>query len=243
MVAVYLISKKRKYPKSSQCASFRELVWSLLNAFPPLGSIIIIVGGILLGIFTPTEAAVVASIYALMLGLLVFRDLKLFQLPKIFWETVQYTTRIMFIIAVAAVYAYALTLMRVPQRLSIALGAISAQPWLFFLVIHALLLLLGCFMESISIMILVVPILLPIIRQMGIEPVHFGVVMTLNLMIGLLTPPMGLSLYSVSAISKIPIQQIIGELWPYVLALIGVLIVITFVPSIVTWLPMYLMLR
>jgi tripartite ATP-independent transporter DctM subunit len=241
MIAVYFVSRKRSYPKDTARVGVKELSLALVNAVAPLGSLIIIVGGIMLGVFTPTEAAVVACLYSLALGLFVYRDLKLSRLRAVLSLTVRYTARVMFIIAVASAYAYALTLMQVPQRLSAGLQIVAQTPWLFLLSVNVLLLFLGCFMESISIMILVVPIFLPIILQIGIDPVHFGVVVTLNLMIGLLTPPMGLSLYSVAAVAKMPVQDIISELWPYFLSLLGVLILITFVPSIVTWIPVHFM--
>jgi TRAP-type C4-dicarboxylate transport system permease large subunit len=147
---------------------------------------------------------------------------------------------VIFIIAVAAAYAYALTIMRVPQRLTTALAVVATRPWLFLLSVNALLLLLGCFMETISIMTLVVPIFLPIITNIGIDPIHFGVVMTLNLMIGQLTPPMGVCLYSVVSITNLTIKEIISELWPYLVALFIVLLIITFVPSIVLFLPSFM---
>lgn len=203
----------------------------------PLGSFFIIIGGISFGVFTPTEAAIVACVYGLIIGFLVYKDLNLNKLPAILTETIKGSIRVIFIIAVAAAYAYALTIMRVPQRLSAALVTVAEHPWLFLLAVNALLLLLGCFMETISIMTLVVPILLPIIKSIGIDPIHFGVVITLNLMIGQLTPPMGVCLYSVASITNLSIKDIISELWPYLLALFVVLLIITFVPSIVMFLP------
>jgi C4-dicarboxylate transporter DctM subunit len=241
MIAVYLVSRRRRYPTETGPVALRDVVIALLNAFAPLGSIIIIVGGILAGVFTPTEAAVAACVYAVLLGTLVYKDLRLSRVAEILRDTVRNTIRVMFIIAIASAYAYALTLMQVPQRLSMALSDLAQRPWVFLLAVNALLLFLGCFMESISIMILVVPILLPIVTQLGVDPVHFGVFMTLNLMIGLLTPPMGLALYSVSAVSGLSIQAIVGELWPYLVALLAVLFLITFVPDIVLWLPNTLM--
>lgn len=237
MVAVYLVARARDYPKNDRRAPISDVLRSSVDALLALGSVIIIVGGILCGVFTPTEAAVVACLYALILGLFVFRELHLSQLPSILWETAQNTVRVLFIIAVAGAYAWALTLMHVPERVFLALGGLTEHPWLLLLIINAVLLLLGCFMESISIMLLVIPILLPIIIKVGIDPVHFGVMVCLNLAIGLVTPPMGLSLYTVSAVSKIPVQGIIRELWPYIIALIGVLLVITYVPPLTLWLP------
>lgn len=241
MIAVYFVSKKRKYPKSKQRATFKELISNALSALLAVGSVVIILGGIILGIFTPTEAAVVASLYAFILGFFVFRDLKFYQIHKVLWETARHSVRVLFIIAVAASYAWALTLMHVPQKVIALFGNLTSEPILVLLIINALLLLLGCFMESISIMLLTVPILLPVIIEIGMDPVHFGVMMTLNLMIGQLTPPMGILLYSVSGISKIPVHDIVLELKPYLIALLAILLLITFVPSITLYLPNLLM--
>jgi len=241
MIAVYFISKKRKYPKSKQRASFKELINNAFSALLAIGSVVIILGGIILGIFTPTEAAVVASLYAFILGFFVFRDLKFYQIRQVLWETVRHSVRVLFIIAVASSYAWALTLMHVPQKVIALFGNLTSEPILVILIINALLLLLGCFMESISIMLLTVPILLPVIIEIGMDPVHFGVMITLNLMIGQLTPPMGILLYSVSGISKIPVHDIVLELKPYLIALLAILLLITFVPSITLYLPNLLM--
>jgi len=241
MIAVYFVSKKRKYPKSKQRATFKELISNAFSALLAVGSVVIILGGIILGIFTPTEAAVVASLYAFILGFFVFRDLKFHQIHQVLWETARHSVRVLFIIAVAASYAWALTLMHVPQKVIALFGNLTSEPILVLLIINALLLLLGCFMESISIMLLTVPILLPVIIEIGMDPVHFGVMMTLNLMIGQLTPPMGILLYSVSGISKIPVHDIVLELKPYLIALLVILLLITFVPSITLYLPNLLM--
>lgn len=237
MVAVSIISVKRNYPRSEIKHTSRDIIFGLLNALVPFGSFFIIIGGISLGIFTPTEAAIVSCVYGIIIGFFVYKDLSIKEIPAILSETVRSSIRVIFIIAVAAAYAYALTIMRVPQRMSMALISVASRPWLFLLSVNALLLLLGCFMETISIMTLVVPVFLPIINSIGINPIHFGVVITLNLMIGQLTPPMGVSLYSVASISNLTIKDIISELWPYLIALFIVLLIITYVPSIVMFVP------
>lgn len=237
MITVYIIAVRRNYPKSQNRYTIQEKMIGLLNTLIPFGSFFIIIGGISFGIFTPTEAAIVACLYGLLIGMFVFKDLKWSAISGILAETIRGSIRVIFIISVAAAYAYALTLMRVPQRLSTALAIVASRPWLFLLSVNGLLLLLGCFMETISIMTLVVPIFLPIINTIGIDPIHFGVVMTLNLMIGQLTPPMGVCLYSVASISNLTIKEILSELWPYLIALFILLLIITYIPSIVLFLP------
>lgn len=241
MIAVYFVSKKRKYPKSKERATFKELISNAISALLAIGSVVIILGGIILGIFTPTEAAVVASLYAFILGFFVFRDLKFSQIYQVLRETARYSISVLFIIAIASSYTWALTLMHVPQKVIALFGNLTTQPVVILLIINALLLLLGCFMETISIMLLTVPILLPIVSKIGMDSVHFGVMMTLNLMIGQLTPPMGILLYSVSNISKIPVYDIVLELKPYLIALLVILLLITFVPSITLFLPNLIM--
>ena len=241
MVAIYFVSKKRNYPKSKYVGTYKEIIRDGISALVAVGSVVIILGGIVLGIFTPTEAAVVASLYAFILGFFVFRDLKFPQIRQVLWETAQHSIRVLFIIAIASSYSWALTLMHVPQKAIALFGNLVSQPIFAILIINALLLFLGCFMETISIMLLTVPILLPVGIAIGIDPVHFGVMMTLNLMIGQLTPPVGILLYSVSSVSKVPVQEIIVELTPYLIALLVVLLLIAFVPSITLFLPNLIM--
>lgn len=237
MVTVYFVSKKRNYPKSKYGGTYKELISSGISALVAVGSVVIILGGIVLGIFTPTEAAVVASLYAFILGSFVFRDLKFPQIRQVIWETAQYSIRVLFIIAIASSYSWALTLMHVPQKAIALFGNLISQPIFTLLIINALLIFLGCFMETISIMLLTVPIILPICIEIGMDPVHFGVMMTLNLMIGQLTPPVGILLYTVSGVSKVPVQEIIVELKPYLVTLLVVLLLITFVPVVTLYLP------
>ena len=127
--------------------------------------------------------------------------------------------------------------MHAPEKVFAVFSGLTSQPVLFLLIINAVLLFLGCFMEGISVMLLVVPILMPVIMRMGIDPVHFGVMMTLNLMIGLLTPPVGLCLYCVSSVAKLPISDLVKEVWPYLIALLVVLLLVAFWPSLTVWLP------
>jgi tripartite ATP-independent transporter DctM subunit len=241
MVTVYIIAIRRNYPRSQNRYGFVEGLLTLLKAIVPMGSFILIIGGISMGIFTPTEAAIVASLYALLIGTFVYRELNLKILKSVVVETVRNTIRVVFIMAMAAAYAYALTIMRVPQRLTIALATVAGTPWLFLLVTNALLLLLGCFMETISTITLVTPILLPIAMRIGIDPIHFGIMMTLNLMIGQLTPPVGILLYSVASMTKLSMRDLLSELWPYIVALFVVLILVTYIPSIVMFVPNLLM--
>ncbi len=241
MAAVYFTARSRNYPSNDLKLRGKELARCVVDGIAGAGSLLILMGGILGGIFTPTEAAVVACFYALILGLFVYKDLKLSDLPPALWETVKNTVSVLFVMAVSAAYAHALTLMHVPEKVVGAFGQLAGHPIIVLLIINGILLLLGCFMESLSTMLLTVPILLPVVTQLGMDPVHFGVVMTLNLMIGQLTPPFGICLFTVSNVSKIPLFDLVKEVWPYIVALLVVLLLITFVPSVVMYLPNLMM--
>jgi tripartite ATP-independent transporter DctM subunit len=236
MITVAILSKRRGYRREDR-ASRRELMIATLQAAPAWGAPIIIIGGILAGVFTPTEAAVAASIYALILGMLVYGEITPADLPKILWETVQNTIQVLFIVAAASFFGFLLVRQQVPMALVEGMMSLSATPWVVLLVINVILLLLGCFMEAIAIMLLTVPIFMPLVSRVGVDPVHFGVVLTLNLMIGLLTPPVGMVLYAVSSTSKVPLWLLAKELWPYILALVVCLGLVTYVPGLVVWIP------
>jgi tripartite ATP-independent transporter DctM subunit len=203
----------------------------------------IIMGGILGGIFTPTEAAVAAVFYALIVGICVYRELPLGVLGRILWETIDQTVRVMFIIAAAGMFGWLLVYIRAPQQIVDGLTALTNSPAMILMIFNVILLVLGCFMEGVAIMLLTVPIFMPVLAKFGIDPVHFGVVMTLNLMIGLLTPPVAMVLYAVSTIADVQVARLARELAPFIVILTGVLFLITYLPDLVTWLPNKVMAR
>jgi C4-dicarboxylate transporter, DctM subunit len=236
MITVAIISKRRGYPRE-QRATPRELFWATVQAAPAWGSPFIIIGGILAGTFTPTEAAAVASLYALLVGMFVYREIKLADLPRILWETVRNSVQVMFIISAASIFGWLLIQQRIPTAIVEGLMALTTTPWVVLLIVNIILLILGCFMEGIAIMLLTIPVFVPLVTRVGVDPVHFGVVMALNSMVGLLTPPVGMCLYAVSAISKVPLWPLAKELWPYIVALTVCLFLITYIPGIVLWIP------
>lgn len=240
MITVYIISDRRGYPKERR-ATFRELVSSTLDAWSALLCPVIIIGGILVGVFTPTEASVVAAVYALIVTMVIYKEITVRDLPRILWETMEHTVRVLFIISAAGIFGWLLIQQRVPEAVITGLMALSDKPWVILLIINIILLILGCFMEVISIMILTIPIFMPLIYKVGIDPVHFGVVLTLNLMIGLLTPPVGMVLYAVSSVGKIPLWELAYELRWYIVAIMAALGLITYIPPLVTWIPNLIM--
>ncbi|MGE4299322.1 MAG: TRAP transporter large permease [Desulfovibrionaceae bacterium] len=237
MVAVYVISRHRNYPREARCACCGEIWASFIDAFLPLMTPVLIVGGILCGLFTPTEASVVACLYALFLGLVVYRSIRIADLPALFWDTLTHTVRIMFIIASAGFFGWLLILHRIPAQVITALTALSSQYVVVMLLIIFILLLLGCFLEGIAVLLITIPIFMKVIVHFGIDPVQFGVVMILASMIGLLTPPVGMCLYAISSITKVSIGDLSKEMWPYLLGIFCVLLAVAFVPEVSLWLP------
>jgi C4-dicarboxylate transporter DctM subunit len=236
MAVVYLLAKKRGYPRERR-ASLGETLRALLNGVAAIVTPAIMMGGILGGFFTPTEASVVACIYAFFLGKFIYRELGWADLPKIALDTVWQTAQVMFIVAAAGLFGWVLIFLRTPEALIALLTGLADSPLMALALISVILLVLGCFMEGIAIMLLTIPIFMPILGKLGIDPLHFGVVMTLNLMVGLLTPPVGMVLYAMSGISKVPVFELAKEIRPFLIAILAVLALIVLVPATVTWLP------
>ncbi|MFU0831468.1 MAG: TRAP transporter, DctM subunit [Oscillospiraceae bacterium] len=234
-VFVYIQSKKRHYPHRA-FPTPHEVGHSFIQALFPLLTPVIIIGGIMSGIYTPTEAAVIAVVYALILTLTT-RELKLSAIPNIVLETAANTVNVMFIIASASIFAWILTIEQVPQSMSTFMLKNINNPIVALLLINIILVVVGTFMETAAAISILTPILMPICLTFGIDPIHFGIMCILNLMIGLLTPPIGMVLYVLSSVAKVPFEKIVKAIWPYILLLIGILLLITFVPQIVTFLP------
>jgi len=237
MLVIALIAKRQNLPMGEARPPFGGAIKIVGAAAPALAMPLLVLGGIFLGIVTPTEAAVVAAGYAFLLGRFWYRELSMRDLPDILWESGRQTAQVMFIIAAAAPFGWVLIQQQIPNALLDALFSLSSEPWVILLIINAALLLLGMFIEGIAILIIAFPVLLPIIMKIGVDPVHFGVIIVLNLMIGLVTPPVGLCLYVVSSISRVSLTEISAEIWPYLLALVAVLLLITYVPELSLWLP------
>ncbi len=220
-----------------QRTSIRKLLVGLKDAFLALLMPVIILGGILGGIVTPTEAGVLAVIYGLGVGGLVYREIGLRDIPYLLARSAKQSAVIMFIIACAKTFGWLLTHMGAPQTLMNAFGSISDQTWVFLLIMNAIIIVLGCFMEGGSIMIILTPVLLPVLAKYGVDLIHFGVVFQLNIMIGLLTPPVGMLLYVITGVSNIPMNEMLREVWRFFIVILVVLLLVTFVPSIAMFLP------
>jgi tripartite ATP-independent transporter DctM subunit len=239
MVAIALEARRRQLPRSAPRGPWQQVFAALLHAAPALMLPPLILAVIFTGIATPTEAAVVAAGAAFLLGRFLYRELRFADLPQLLWETGRQTAQVMIIIAMSAPFGWVLIQQQVPNAVLNALLGLSSEPWVILLIVNIVLLLLGMFLETIAVMIIAYPILAPVMAAIGVDPVHFGVIIVLNMMIGLVTPPVGLCLYVVSGIAKVPIAEIGREAAPYLLALIGALGLVTYVPAFSTWLPQF----
>ena len=236
MVRVYLISRKKHYPVTRR-ASAKEVWRAFKGSFFGLLMPIIIIGGMLGGVFTPTEAAVVAALYAIVLGMFVYRELTVAEVWRTLRVTGMQTASVMIITATAVLLGWVLTRSQFSQALTEYVLGFTRNPALILLLLNVFLLISGCFIEVIAALIIYTPVLTPLLKVVGIDPVHFGVVMTLNLMIGLLTPPFGMGLFVVQKIAKISFEEMTRAALPFILPLIIVLALITYVPGFCLWLP------
>ncbi|MAZ84957.1 MAG: ABC transporter permease [Hoeflea sp.] len=236
MIMVAFYAHRYHYPRD-QAFRFGILGRAFIRAFLSLLTPVIIVGGILTGAFTPTEAAIAACAWALFLGLVIYRTLTLRRFLKVSMDTIETTAVVLFIVAAASIFAWILTSNRVPEHFAAALLTVSENPIIILLLINLILLVVGCFMETVAAITILVPVLLPIAIHVGVDPVHFGVILVLNLMIGLLTPPVGMVLYVLSRVAKVPFERCVSATAPFLIPLFAVLLLVTFVPIFTMWLP------
>lgn len=237
MAMVYVYAIRGKCPPPEPRPTLKQFVQGFLGSFLPLMTPVILIGGIYSGIFTPTEAAVVAALYALLLGTVFLRAISWADLGRIAVETVRDTVVMTFIVTCAFIYGWLVVSSGLPRMFSRWLLALTTNPVVILLIINAFLLLVGCFLETIVAILILTPILMPIVNAVGIDPVHFGVVMVLNLMIGILTPPFGLVTFVLARISKLPLAQVIRATLPFLVPLLVTLILLSLFPSLVTFLP------
>lgn len=236
MVAVNVIARRRNFPRGER-PTLRGIVHALRVSGPPLMLPVIILGGILAGVFTPTEAGAVAVVYALVLSMVFYRSLGAADIPKILLETGVQAGVIMLVIAAASPFSWLLAREQVGQEVVQLLAHIGDNEILFLLVLNVVLLVLGMFLDATAVLIIVVPVLVPVFAALGLDPVHMGVIVVMNLMIGMVTPPFGLVMYVVCDILKVTITDFIREVWPFLLALVAILLTITYVPELVLFLP------
>ncbi|KQO41004.1 MULTISPECIES: C4-dicarboxylate TRAP transporter large permease protein DctM [Pseudomonadaceae] len=239
MIAIYIVARIKKLPALPR-ASFREWLRSAREAFWGLLLMVIILGGIYTGMFTPTEAAAVAAVYAGFVALFVYKDLTIRECPKVLLESGKLTIMLMFIIANAMLFAHVLTTEQIPQQITAWVVELGLQPWQFLLVVNIVLLVAGAFMEPSAIILILAPILFPIAMQLGIDPIHLGIIMVVNMEIGLITPPVGLNLFVTSAVTGMPLTAVIRAAMPWLMLLLSFLMIITYIPAVSMALPNWL---
>jgi C4-dicarboxylate transporter DctM subunit len=240
MVAIYVRARIEKLPAQPK-ASMSEVISSGRDAIPGFLLLAIIMGGIYGGVFTPTEAAAVAAIYAVVVSVFVYKDLTFKDLPHTFVEASKTTVMLMFIIANAMLFAHVLTTERIPQIIAEQIVALGMEPWQFLIVVNIILLIAGNFMEPTAIILILAPIFFPIATQLGIDPIHLGIIMVVNMEIGMITPPVGLNLFVTSGITGMPLMAVVRAAMPWLSLLLIFLVIITYMPIISTFLPDLLM--
>jgi C4-dicarboxylate transporter DctM subunit len=229
-------AKKFDYPRQPKATSaqrfkaFRDSVWGLLL-------IVVVMGGIYTGIFTPTEAAAMSAVYAFVVAVFVYKDMSLKDVPKVLLNSASMSAMLLYIITNAVMFSFILTNENIPQSLADWMLAQGMGAIVFLLIVNVLLLVAGNFMEPSSIVLIFAPILFPMAMKLGIDPIHFGIIMVVNMEVGMCHPPVGLNLYVASGITKMGITELTIAVWPWLLTMLVFLILVTYVPMISTWLP------
>ena len=236
MLVTWLVAKKHNYPTLPQASlreiwkAFRDSIWGLLI-------VVIVIGGIYGGVFTPTEAAAVSAVYAFIVAVFIYGDLKLKDIPRVLLESANMSAMLLYIITNAILFSFLLTSENIPQQLAQWIVDQGLSPWMFLLFVNVLLFFAGDFMEPSSIILILAPIFLPVAIKLGIDPIHLGIVMTINMELGMITPPVGLNLYVASGLARMGLTEVTLAAAPWILVVTAVLILVTYVPQIALWLP------
>jgi len=236
MLVTWLVAKKHNYPTLPQASlaeiwkAFRDSIWGLLI-------IVIVIGGIYGGVFTPTEAAAVSAVYAFVVAVFIYGDLKLKDVPRVLRESANMSAMLLYVITNAILFSFLLTSESIPQQLAQWIVDQGLTPWMFLLFVNVLLFFAGDFMEPSSIILILAPIFLPVAMKLGIDPIHLGIVMTINMELGMITPPVGLNLYVASGLARMGLTEVTLAAAPWILVVTAVLLLVTYVPQISLWLP------
>jgi tripartite ATP-independent transporter DctM subunit len=233
---VLWVSHKRGYPRGEPIP-LKQVPKIVIDALWGLVTVVIIMGGILSGVFTPTESAAVACVYAFLVTFLVYRDYQWRELPRLIHGVVKTVAMVMMLIGFSVAFGYMMAIMQVPAKMTAFFLGVSENKYVFLLMVNVLLLILGTFMDLAPMLLICTPIFMPVILKLGIDPVHFGMIMILNLGIGLITPPVGPTLFVGCAIGKVTMEQVSKELWPFYGAMCVALLIVTYVPAVSLWLP------
>lgn len=234
---VIYISRKRNYGIGGPRVQLKQMAVAFFKAIPALFMVVIILGGILGGVFTPTEASAVAVVYGLFVSMVVYRDLTISMLPKVFVETVTISGIVLFVIAMSAVIGYAMTISQTPQAVAAWLSTFAGNKFVFLLMVQVVFFAIGMFMDAVPALIILMPILVPVAAAEGINPIHFGILVEVNVALGMAHPPVGVCLYAACAVARIPMERVVKPMLPMIAVLIVTMLVITYVESVSMWLP------
>ena len=236
MLIAYFIAKKNKYPVSPK-PTLKEVTTKTLDALPSLGLVVVIIGGIIGGIFTATEASAIAVVYTLILSVCIYREISLKELPSVILDAMITTSIVLLLIGASMGMSWAMANADIPYTISDALLGVSDNPVVILLIINVILLIVGTFMDMTPALLIFTPIFLPIVTELGMDPVHFGILMAFNLSIGICTPPVGSTLFVGCSVAGVKIDKVVKPLLPFYTALIVTLFIVTFVPELSLWLP------
>lgn len=236
MLVTWLVAKKHNYPTLPQ-ASLREIWKAFLDSVWGLLIVVIVIGGIYGGIFTPTEAAAVSAVYAFVVAVFIYGDLKLRDVPRVLRDSANMSAMLLYIITNAILFSFLLTSENIPQQLAQWIIDQGLTPWMFLLFVNVLLFFAGDFMEPSSIILILAPIFLPVAMKLGIDPIHLGIIMVINMELGMITPPVGLNLYVASGLARMGLTEVTIAAAPWILVVTAILLLVTYVPQIALWLP------
>ena len=237
MITVVILALRRGYPRAERWPTFGELWRDFVPAIPALVTPVLLVSGMLLGVFTPTEAASITVVYVLLITAFVYRTLTLQHLLYATYETLKSTSAILVIVSVASLFGWIMAIEQIPQVFARELLSFSKDPLVLLMITNVVLIIAGMFLDSTTATLLIIPIISVPLHAAGVDPVHLGIVAIFNLMVGIVTPPMGLALFLIVDIAKVSMRSVLRELLPFYIPLVGTLLIITFLPRLVLWLP------
>jgi C4-dicarboxylate transporter, DctM subunit len=232
-------AKKNNYPRMPK-ATFAQRWHALRESFWGLSLIVVVIGGIYSGAFTPTEAAAMSAVYAFIIAVFVYGDMSLKDVPRVLLQSASLSAMLLYIITNAVLFSFLMTSEQIPQAMASWISGSGIGKLEFLLFVNLLLLLAGNVMEPSSIVLIMAPILFPVAVKLGVDPVHFGILIVVNMEVGMCHPPVGLNLYVASGIAKMGITELTIAVWPWLLTMLGFLVLVTYVPEISLWLPRYL---
>ena len=240
LIPSYYIAVKRNYPVGER-VSLKEALRITRESILGLLTIVIIIGGVLSGVFTATESSAIAVVYAFLISVFFYREMDFKKFMRVIWDSVKTISAVMFLIASASAFGWLLAYLKIPDAIASAVLSFSSNKYLILLLINIILLLLGMIMDMAPLILITTPIFLPIVTKVGVDPIHFGIIMLMNLGIGLCTPPVGNTLFVGCIVGKMKMEEVVKALWPFYIAMIIVLFLVTYVPFFATWLPSLLM--